>query len=174
MRISGGAVIATERLELTPLRPGDATEMAVVLGDQRLHEFTGGSPVPPDQLGDRFRRLTAGPGRPGEIWLNWIIRLLGTGQAVGTVQATVSCAGETTSASVAWVVGVPWQGLGYASEAAVALVTWLARAGTTTVTASIAPGHHASERVARRAGLALTGRWTDGERIWSLPVRPGG
>jgi RimJ/RimL family protein N-acetyltransferase len=159
-------VIGTANLELVPLTEGDSAELAVVLGDEALHEFIGGSPASPDQLRTRFRTLAAGSGRPDEIWLNWIVRLRATGQAVGTVQATV-----TDAAAIAWVIGVPWQGRGIASEAAAALVAWLENGGATTVTACIHPRHRASERVAERAGLAPTDTEVDGERVWELRLR---
>jgi RimJ/RimL family protein N-acetyltransferase len=173
----GDGVIRTERLELSPLREDDATEMAVVLGDERLHEFTGGSPASADQLRDRFRRLAAGSGRPDQTWLNWIVRLAATGEAVGTVQATVTADGDRRTASVAWVIGVPWQDAGFASEAATALVAWLSGAcgpGAAAITASIHPRHHASERVAGRAGLVSTDREGDGERVWELVISEPG
>lgn len=178
------AVIAAPRLELTPLREADATELAVVLGDERLHEFIGGHPLTPDELRDRFRRLVAGSGRADELWLNWIIRLRPAGEAAGTVQATVTrhlqatvtgssqaapgAADAELTASVAWVVGVPWQGRGYAAESAIALVAWLRAGGVRTITACIHPRHRASERVAERAGLTPTDDEVDGERVWAL------
>jgi len=163
------AAISTERLELTPLREADAAEMTPVLGDARLHEFIGGTPAGPTELSDRFRRLAAGSGRTDELWLNWIVRLRATGEAVGTVQATVTGGGQPgQAASVAWVIGVPWQGRGYAAESAIALVAWLQGRGTTTITACIHPRHRASERVAEQAGLRLTDREIDGERVWEL------
>lgn len=160
--IVDNAVISTENLELAPLLEADSAKMAEVLGDERLHEFTGGSPADPGELRDRFRRLAAGSGRAEQLWLNWIVRLRATGQAVGTVQATVT--GGT--AAIAWVIGVPWQGNGIGSEAAAGLVGWLADRGATAVTACIHPAHHASQRVARRAGLTPTDTEIDGERVW--------
>jgi RimJ/RimL family protein N-acetyltransferase len=175
--IVDNAVISTENLELAPLLEADSAEMAAVLGDERLHEFTGGSPADPGELRDRFRRLAAGSGRADQLWLNWIVRLRATGQAVGTVQATVTggtvtggtvTGGTVTgrTAAIAWVIGVPWQGNGIGSEAAAGLVGWLANRGATTVTACIHPAHHASQRVAQRAGLTPTDTEVDGERVW--------
>jgi RimJ/RimL family protein N-acetyltransferase len=180
------AVIGTQRLELTPLREADASEMGIVLGDERLHEFIGGRPLSTDELRDRFRALAAGSGRADELWLNWIIRLRPAGEAVGTVQATVNGLGQAASigadaalaasgaadaalaASIAWVVGTAWQGRGFAAESAIALVAWLRAGGVQTITACIHPRHRASERVAERAGLALTEDEVDGERVWAL------
>jgi len=153
--------IVTERLELTPLRVEDADTMAAVLADERLHEFIGGHPATVEELRGRYTRQVAGPGRPGEIWLNWIVRV--AGEPVGYVQATV----VDTSADVAWVIGTPWQGRGYATEAAAGLVAWLRDRGLATF-ATIAPGHRASERVAAAVGLTVTDELVDGERVWRL------
>ena len=158
------ATIETARLTLAPLRVADADELAVVLGDEQLHEFIGGRPATAAELRERYARLVAGSGDPDERWLNWVVRTRETGEAVGTVQATA----RPASAAVAWVIGVPWQGRGYASEAARALVAWLREQGATEIVAHVHPEHAASERVAAGAGLRLTGDVVDGERVWRL------
>lgn len=172
------AVIGTGRLLLTPLRAADASEMTAVLDDERLHEFTGGSPDGPAELRARYARLAAGSPDPAVSWLNWIVRLRGSGQAVGTVQATVTGGGPGTgdglSAEVAWVIGRPWQGNGYAAEAAAGLAGWLLSEGATVITACIHPDHHASAGVAARAGLAVTDDVIDGERVWRLTATAPG
>jgi len=156
------ASIVTSRLELTPLRVDDADAMAAVLGDERLYEFIGGQPPTVEELRGRYARQVAGSGRPDEVWLNWIVRV--AGEPVGYVQATVT--GQASQADVAWVIGTPWQGHGYAAEAARALVGWLSDRGVTAIGAEIAPGHSASERVAAAAGFAPTDEMVDGERVW--------
>lgn len=169
MNAFGEAALATHRLLLSPLRPEDAGQMATVLADERLHEFTGGSPASTAALQDRYRALAAGSPDPGEVWLNWIVRLADSGKPVGTVQATVTHQDDRRAAVIAWVIGVPWQGNGYATEAARALVAWLSSQGATVITANIHPGHHASAAVAARAGLAPTDGEVDGERVWQWP-----
>lgn len=172
-QIPVSAVLETSRLRLAPVRVADAEEMAIVLGDPRLHEFTGGRPLAVEELRAQYRRWADGPGRPGEQWLNWVVRLHETGAAVGTVQATLTTQADgLRAARVAWVVGLPWQGSGFAAEAAAAVVTWVTQAGVTDVTACIALGHRASEGVAARAGLEPTAASVDGERVWRL--RPDG
>jgi RimJ/RimL family protein N-acetyltransferase len=153
--------IATARLELTPLTVADADPMATVLADERLHEFIGGQPATAEELRTLYARQVAGSGRPEEVWLNWIVRV--EGEPVGYVQSTV--VGQ--SADVAWVIGTRWQGNGYATEAAAGLVAWL-RARGLVVSAEIAPGHGASERVAAAVGLTVTDELVDGERVWRL------
>ncbi len=161
------AVLTTPRLLLTPLRPADADAMVDVLGDARLHEFTGGRPADLPRLRERYAALAAGSPRPGESWLNWIVRRRPGEEPVGTVQATLTrrAAGGWT-ADVAWVVGVPWQGRGYPGEAARALVGWLRDGGADPVRALIHPDHRASAAVAAAAGLAPTADCVDGERVW--------
>ena len=158
------ATISTERLVLTPLRAADADAMVEVLGDERLHDFIGGSPAGQADLRRRYARLAAGSGDPDQIWLNWIVCRGADRQPIGTVQATVTRGGR--AAEIAWVVGVPWQGKGFATEAAQALVNWLREQGANVITANIHPDHHASAKVAARAGLTATTDEIDGEQVW--------
>lgn len=139
--------------------------MVEVLGDESLYAFIGGEPPALEQLRARYGRLVVGGSADGgEEWHNWIARLRPHGRAVGTVQATVVDRGSR--ADIAWVIGLPWQGLGFASEAAQALVGWLDARGVATITAHVHPNHRASARVAARAGLSPTGEIDDGERVW--------
>jgi RimJ/RimL family protein N-acetyltransferase len=69
------------------------------------------------------------------------------------------------------MVAPEFQGLGYASAAARALVEWARHAGLTAV-ANIASGHGASGRVAARAGLRPTAERAGGERVWRDPQSP--
>jgi RimJ/RimL family protein N-acetyltransferase len=158
--------IGTGRLVLSPLRVADADELVGVLGDPALHEFIGGRPDTLEELRRRYAAMVAGPGRPDEVWRNWVVRRRDDGAAVGTVQATLTRHAEGWRAEVAWVVGVAWQGRGYAVEAARALVGWLEAAGIGEIVAHVHPDHVASARVAAAAGLVATGEEVDGERVW--------
>lgn len=159
-------MISTARLILTELRADDAEEMVAVLDDEQLHEFTGGQPATLDELRDRYRQLAAGSGDPGEVWLNWIVRERELGNAVGTVQATLVDRAGVREAYIAWIIGVPWQSKGFASEAAIALAGWLRARDVEVVTAHIHPDHTASAKVAARAGLEPTDATVDGETVW--------
>src|SRR5215471_5400667 len=100
------------------------------------------------------------------------MRVRASGAAVGVVQATLPAGGpEAGPAEVAWVVARPAQGRGYASEAARSLVGLLREDGWTVV-AHIHPGHRASQRVARAAGLSPTSDVRDGETRWISPPAP--
>jgi RimJ/RimL family protein N-acetyltransferase len=100
---------------------------------------------------------------------NWVMRLRATGAPTGIVQATLPAGGPAAGpAEVAWVVARAAQGRGYAKEAACSLVAVLQEAGWTVI-AHIHPGHLASQRVARAAGLSLTTAVRDGETRWVSP-----
>jgi RimJ/RimL family protein N-acetyltransferase len=163
--------VGTSRLNLLPLRPEHAAEMAGVLADLALHEFIGGVPLSPQDLRTRFERLAAGSPDPAVSWCNWVIQLRDPGSLAGIVQATIAGAPSPT-AEVAWVVGTAWQGQGIATEAARALVGWLAQRQIRAVIAHIHPGHVASAAVAAAAGLRPTDHWQDGERRWELVLPP--
>lgn len=161
--------IRTERLVLTPLRVEDASEMAGVLADPELYTFTGGDPPSADELFARYAAQVAGPDGEAEVWHNWILRSRVSGAALGFVQATV----VDGAADVAWVVGVDWQGQGFAREGAAAICAWLAGTGVRSFDAHIHPSHIASQRVAMAVGLRSTGEIDgDGELIWRWGPHP--
>jgi RimJ/RimL family protein N-acetyltransferase len=164
-------MVATERLtparlDLVPLTAVDADDLFPVFDDPALGRWTGDTtPADPEVLRRRFAAWEAGPS-PGstERWLNWTMRRREDARAIGHLQSTVT--GDT--AAVAWVVGTGFQGEGFATEAAQALVAWLRnQQGVTAIEASIHPGNIASQTVARRAGLRPTDRLDDGEVVWS-------
>lgn len=163
--------IGSERLELPPVRVSYAEEMVQVLGDPALHTYIGGAPDSVEQLRSRYRRWCAGSPDPMVTWLNWVIRLREDGHLTGTVQATISHDGDGLVAEVAWVVGTAWQGRGIATEAAGALVDWLAEQPVHSIIAHIHPEHRASAGVAAAAGLTPTDVWRDGERRWRRRIR---
>ncbi|MGK5737775.1 GNAT family N-acetyltransferase [Micromonospora sp. URMC 103] len=161
-------LVETERLVLEPLRVEHADEMAPLLRDERLHEYIGGEPATLEQLRSRYARQATGRSPDGtEGWLNWIVRHRETGEAVGTVQATVRLDGDRSVAELAWVVVAPEQGRGYAAEAAAGMVGWLDRQGIQALIAHVHPDHRASARVAERLGLRATDVLVDGERRWA-------
>ena len=134
--------VRTARLDLLPLRVEHAEEMAVVLSDPALHTFIGGAPLSPADLRARYERLVAGSPDPAVSWCNWVLRLRTESRLVGTVQATISAGHplDGHGAEIAWVVGAPWQGRGFATEAARGLVDWLGRRSVRTVVTGLVVG----------------------------------
>ncbi len=162
-------VLGDGRLVLEPLRVEHAGEMVDVLSDAGLYDFTGGSPPSREELEQRYARQVAGPGRPDEVWHNWVVRLGPDGPAAGHVQATLGP--DEGVAELAWVVGIAWQGRGIAREAArLALGHLLASGDVTRVVAHVHPDHAASQRVAASLGLAPTPLLVDGEVEWVRDV----
>ncbi|MER7848036.1 GNAT family N-acetyltransferase [Kitasatospora sp. NPDC096077] len=166
MRTDPLVPLRSERLDLLPLGPEHAGELAAALADPALHTFTGGRPATPEEQRARCARLAAGSPDPAVVWGNWVLRLRADGALVGYVQATVG----PSEAELAWVVGTPWQGRGLATEAARALLDHLAATGTTTAVAHIHPEHHASARIARALGLRPTPHRQDGEVRWQAEL----
>ncbi len=153
----------TERLALYSLVVSDAPAMAGVLSDSDLYAYTGGQPPGVDELATRYRFQVAGSGRHGEIWHNWIVCPVGAVDPIGFIQATVIA----PTADLAWVIGLPWQGRGYATEAASSIVTLLGGGPVHTFTAHIHPRHQASQSVARSLGMSPSGFTDDdGEEVW--------
>ncbi|MCB5163454.1 GNAT family N-acetyltransferase [Streptomyces bambusae] len=162
-------LLTSSRLALEPLRPGHAPEAFPVFDDVRLHTWTGGAPSTLAELAARYARQAAGRSPDGsQGWLNWMLRRTDDGRLAGTVQATVyrTSAGDL-EASLAWVVGVEHQGLGFAREAAAAMADWLRGQGVTVLAAYVHPEHAASAAVARALGLTPTDVVEDGEVRWS-------
>jgi RimJ/RimL family protein N-acetyltransferase len=155
--------LRTARLVLTALQPSDAFEMVAVLSDIELYAFTGGEPPGLGQLQARYQAQVAGSPNPDEDWHNWIVRLAESHVAAGFVQATVT----NRQADVAWLIGVGWQGHGFAREAALAMCVWLRLGEIARITAHIHPDHSSSARVAAAIGLQCTGDVDDsGEQVW--------
>ncbi len=140
----------------------------MTLSAAKLYRYTRGEPPDIETLTGRYEALVRGSLDPGEQWHNWILRAVETGDAIGFVQATVT--GNT--ADVAWVIGVDWQGQGFATEATRAMCGWLRTNGIEQLVAHIHPGHMASQRVAEANGFERTGEVDDeGEEIWQTTVR---
>ena len=158
--------LTTARLDLVPLTATDAEDLFPVFDDPALGRWTGAAPpADVEALRRRFAAWETGPPHGSEErWLNWAMRRRPDGRAVGHLQSTVVGDG----AAVALVVGTAFQGQGFATEAARALVRWLRETGIATIEASIHPDNVASQVVASRAGLHPTDRIDDGEVVWSF------
>ena len=163
--------LETERLLLDPMVEGDSHALFALLTDPEIHAFTGSRPPgSADDLRITTRRRESRRSPAGdELWLNWTLRLKTDQSVVGYVQAGVT----QGKADLAWVVGVPFQRRGYASEASRRVLRWLRDdLGVQEVSANIHPDHIASQKVARNIGLRKSRERTDeGEDVWRASVR---
>lgn len=152
----------TDTLWLRPLTVDDAEVMTNVLADPSLYTFTGGEPPTYDDLARRYAVQTRGRSTDGgERWINLLVVLGPERLPIGYVQATIPSAGGP--AEIAWVIGRPWQGYGYAGRAVRLLLDDLAAQGVSSVVAHIHQGHESSNRVATRLGMTPTEIVVDGE-----------
>lgn len=149
---------------LSPIKAAHARELFPVLADRQLYRFIEDeSPTSEQVLRAKFRKLESrlSPDK-SQLWLNWLVKILANDTAIGYVQATVS----RRSADMAWVIGRNWQNRGYASEAATGLVRWLRSHEVPVIRALVTPGHTASQKVARNAGLINTHAIEANEDVW--------
>ncbi|CAL8900067.1 GNAT family N-acetyltransferase [Kocuria varians] len=155
----------TTVITLRPLRVDDAHDMAEVPAGAELYRYTGGEPPSVSDLQRQYAVQTRGRSADGtEQWFNGIVLAGPEQRPVGYVQATVP--GDGSPTEIAWVIGLPWQGRGYASRAANLLAGELRDRGVTQVMAHIHPGHAASQRVACGLGMDPTEHVVDGEVRW--------
>jgi ribosomal-protein-alanine N-acetyltransferase len=115
--------IDTERLVLEPLVVAHAEPMFELLQDPAIYAHLDWGPPPSlEHLRRVYGELEARQSPDGtEGWLNWIVKTR-DGRRIGYVQATVSSAG----CWVAYVLGSPHRGRGYAREATAAMIRHLA------------------------------------------------
>jgi [ribosomal protein S5]-alanine N-acetyltransferase len=117
-------VIETARLTLEPQCAAHAQEMFAVLSDPAIYEYENEPPPSVEWLSARYARLESRQSADGrEHWLNWVIRLPGSG-LIGYVQATVQADGH---AAIAYELSSAWWGRGLASEAVRAMIAELVR-----------------------------------------------
>ncbi|MDZ4819777.1 MAG: GNAT family N-acetyltransferase [Planctomycetota bacterium] len=105
-------------LTYRPLTPADIPELAAVLRNSQVFQHIGGVPSEAEfALG--LQRAILGPPteRSSERWLNYVVRLTDTSQAIGRVEATL----HHGIAEVAFLYGPEFWGKGYAYQG----LTWL-------------------------------------------------
>ncbi len=115
--MTGDAVAgATARLVLEPLCATHAAALFPLLSDERMYAFVPDAPpASVDALRARYARLESRLSADGsERWWNWALRRRAPDEYVGYVQATIERDG---TAWIAYMIGVPYWGQGFASEA---------------------------------------------------------
>jgi len=147
----GETRMETERLCLEPLVASHAAELFEILSDPRLYRFIPQDPPTLAALTRRFRLLESRTSPDGrEQWLNWVLRSRSTGRCLGTVQVTRTADGR---AQLAYELGVPFWGRGYATEACRRILQALWEAAVREVWAELDTRNEPSIRLLERLGF---------------------
>jgi RimJ/RimL family protein N-acetyltransferase len=145
--------LSTSRLRLEPLAVPHARELFDGLKAPEIYTYID-EPPPRDlvSLERRYRALSGRKSPDGtEAWLNWAVYSTEFGRFIGYVQATVA---QNKSAEIAAVLFPLAWGRGYAQEAVVAMLTWLAsQLQVSRVSARAHPGNSRSINLLRRLGF---------------------
>jgi [ribosomal protein S5]-alanine N-acetyltransferase len=162
------APVHTARLAIEPLRAEHAPLLFPMLADPRLYTYAPDTPrASVEALIERFEALERGaPEADNEVWLNWWLRRLDTGDPIGTLQATV------IPGSHAWIgyslAPSAW-GQGFASEAAAWLVADLpARHPLSEILASVDVRNAKSIALLERLGFERLG--TEAAELHGAPT----
>lgn len=156
------SIVRTARLEMIPwtlplIDAFIAQDRAAAEASLDINFPEPFSPPPEtDDVLSLFRTIVAGDKHNGAFLPRMIVRTADR-MALGSI----GCMSPDKTGASMYGYGIypTFEGHGYASEAAAALVDWvLALDGVRAVTATIPIGHTASEIVSTRAGLVNTGR----------------
>ncbi len=140
-------------LSLEPQTVAHAEDMFAVLSDPAIYEHENEPPASLAWLRERFRKLETRLSADGqEHWLNWVIRLPGTG-LIGYVQATVL---PGVRAEIAYELASAHWGRGHGSEAVRAMIAELAsQYGVRKLSAELKRTNLRSRRLLERLGFAM-------------------
>jgi ribosomal-protein-alanine N-acetyltransferase len=147
--------IETERLTLRPLREADATALFEISQDPDVVRFVGDRHVP--TLQEAWRAVAGWIGH----WAlrgcgQWAIEERSSGRFIG--RAGIINPADWPGPEVGYLLGRPWWGHGYATEAATAAMDWGFREiGFADLLSLIDPENQASIAVATRLGETLRG-----------------
>lgn len=111
-------IIETDRLVLRPLALDDAPEFARLANDYDIAKMTGSFPHPFPQLSVEFKIMSLRAGRKSGQHYCYAITLNGAFIGVASLHHSNRFGGY----EVAYWVGKPYWGKGYASEAAAAVI----------------------------------------------------
>ncbi len=108
-------ILETDRLLLEPILETHAEPLFAVLQDSRIYRYTPQEPPALEALRVRYQKLSSRLSPAGDqAWLNWAVRFKAGGRYIGRVEATVTA---ESSAEIAYELGPPFWGQGYAVEA---------------------------------------------------------
>lgn len=154
--------ITTERLALSMLSADEWAEVANC-------DVPNAAPDYPTEGDLVVARLIAAGDWPNDQWGPLQVRRLADGMAIGGV----GCKGapdDRGRVEIGYGLAESARGQGYATEAVLGLLDWLAEQGVSEVVAECDPGNAPSIAVLRRCGFEPPGA----EGVWSWRASPAG
>jgi RimJ/RimL family protein N-acetyltransferase len=160
------AIAETERLVVRPWRVEEAPRLLDILGRVEVAQWLGdGEPKLMKDLAEAQERIVGyeklRDRRPLGVWA---VEVRTTGQVVGSVLIAEVPNAEHDERQIGWHLHPDSWGLGYASEAAAAVLAYGLAQGLPQVLALTHLTNHSSQAVARRIGmepLGETDQWYD-------------
>ena len=165
---TGPQPIETERLVLRRSRPEDAATISAYRSDPNVNRQQGWDRTDLEGvLADIVEMSGRSPGEPGG-WVQFTVEERGGGRVVGDVGLSVAD-GEPGVIKVGYTIDPAFQGLGYATEAILALVAYAFETlGAELVRAHASAENAPSIRVAEKVGMRLVERFEhrEGDEVW--------
>ena len=165
---TGPQPIETERLLLRRSRPEDAATISAYRSDPNVNRQQGWDRTDLEGvLADIVEMSGRSPGEPGG-WVQFTVEERGGGRIVGDVGLSVAD-GEPGVIKVGYTIDPAFQGLGYATEAILALVEYAFETlGAEVVRAHASAENAPSIRVAEKIGMRLVERFEhrEGDEVW--------
>jgi len=151
--------LVTERLVLRRSRPEDADTISAYRSDPEVHRYQGWERTDPDGVRAEIREMDRrDPGEPGG-WVQLSVEERATGRLVGDVGLSPAD-GEPGVIKIGYTIAPASQGIGYATEAVGALVTYAFDALEAEVVRAYASAANVpSVRVAEKVGMQLVERF---------------
>lgn len=169
----------SDRLSYEPIRQDQADEVEHALCHPAVYYFINEPCLDLQTLRAAFQRREAEvpADRSNETWLDYLVRLRCTGEAIGRVEATVI----QGNAEIAYLFGPMYWGKGYATES----LGWLeqllsADFGVVHFWATVQPGNNHSIKLLQRAGYQQAPRqswpqltsYDSGDLVFQKAVSP--
>ena len=112
----------SSRLMMQLIRKEHASKALDVLQHKDLYTYIPQGPPTLEYLTKRYTALECRDSPDGtEYWLNWVVMQRSTQRIIGTVQAGIGK--EKKEGTIAYMIGVEFQGQGYGTEAVKALLS---------------------------------------------------
>lgn len=152
--------IATGRLLLRPFEESDIAQVVRICADERISRTNSAIPFPYERAHAEVWMATH-----AELWesgkaLPLAITLGDSGELIGSIELRIDAPLQPAGAKgeIGYLIGVPWWGCGFATEASRALIAYgFDELGLARVWAYHFAGNDASGAVMRKSGMALEG-----------------